>query len=503
MANARPLSAIGIFSVAFMALLVGHLLLKAYMPNAAIGGIGFLAIVLIFSYVLFIRRDPFGFVMVIYICSHFNYANNQGGLWNLIAFGLLGIYVVLRKPVGEFRRPDYLLFLLLGIFILWNLLGWVLKNPMPVVPRLQGVATFFGLILMFYLAGNLTLSKERFRLFLTVTFVMLIYQFLVALNQRYFIMPLNTPLLGGYSDIGTTITPATVDTPGTFTNFELFSEYAVLLASLLIPLLASSVTKRELGFGISRLATMLLICFMIPMMTSTRAAVILLVFVVVAYFLIFSTRIFSVIDRFGRQLASLFVLAMIIPVVGVYVGLGHLEKDFSNLSPTRFTVQSVISGKAINRGALTSLALARMDSESWWLGYGYGIPRSNRWAWLGVDQKEVKISGFHSLYLSLPMLYGWIGSFAFLAMVILTGGRCALTALRYRRRRTFHVVLAVGFSLFWLVFLADEYKISILRTPNYHMLFWIWLGLSNALLKTIRQDDKTRVAKPTVRRKSL
>jgi len=439
MARARPLGAIGVFSVAFMALFAGHLLLKVYMPNAAIGGLGFLAIALIFSYVLFIRRDPFGFVMIIYICSHFSYADNQGGLWNLMAFGLLSIYVVLRKPVSEFQRPDYTLFLLLGTFIFWNLLDWVFKNPLPVVPRVKGVAAFLGFILIFYLAGNLSLSKERLRLFLTVTFVMLIYQFLVALNQRYFIMPLNTPLLGGYSDIGTTITPATVDTPGTLMHFELFSEYAVLLACLLIPLLSSSITKRKLGFGVPRLAIMLLICFTIPMLTSTRSAAILLVFVIGVYFLLFPLKIFSVIDRFGRQLASLFALAMILPVVGVYVGLEHLEKDFSDLSTTQFTVESVTSGKSINRGGLVSIALERIDSESWWAGYGYSIPRSNRWAWFGVDpaQREVRIAGFHSLYLSLPMLYGWIGSLVFLAMIVATAGRCSLAALRYQEERSF------------------------------------------------------------------
>jgi len=64
-------------------------------------------------------------------------------------------------------------------------------------------------------------------------------------------------------------------------------------------------------------------------------------------------------------------------------------------------------------------------------------------------------------------------------------------------------VFLVGFSLFWFVFLVDEYKISILRNPNYHMLFWIWLGLSNALLKTIRQDEGVKTTEPSVRRKML
>jgi hypothetical protein len=94
------------------------------------------------------------------------------------------------------------------------------------------------------------------------------------------------------------------------------------------------------------------------------------------------------------------------------------------------------------------------------------------------------------------MIYGWIGSVAFLSMILLTGYRLATTALRHRKRKSYLVVLTAALAIFWFVFLADQYKISILRNPAYQMMFWIWLGLSNALLKTIHYSLPTKKAAP-------
>jgi hypothetical protein len=95
------------------------------------------------------------------------------------------------------------------------------------------------------------------------------------------------------------------------------------------------------------------------------------------------------------------------------------------------------------------------------------------------------------------MVYGWIGSFAFLSMVVITAVRLFRVSWKYRKRESFLMVLAVGFTMFWFIFLVDQYKISILRAPNYHMMFWIWLGLSNAVVKTIRYE-KQEISAPAL-----
>lgn len=501
MARERALTATALLATVILAQLAGHLLLKYYMPNAVVGGIGFLLIGLIFYYVLFVRRDPFGFILLVYVSSHFTYANNQGGLWNLMTFGILALYLVVNPRSGDFRQRDRVMYALLWVFILWNVLGWGVRNPVPIIDELMGIAAFFGFILMFHLASNMVITKERFRLFLLVTFIMLPYEFMVDLIQRYQLLRWNTPLIGSYTEQGSTLIYGTTNAWGTLVHFELMGEYGVLLACLLIPLLSSSLTQRELRFGSNRIVIMIFSCLAIIMLATNRSATILLVLAIAVYYLVLPMRVFSAIDRVGRQLKLILVLALLLPVIGVYIGLHTLEEKFSTLSGEKFSVEGVVSGKDINRGTTVAMGLNRLQKESWWVGYGFGTPRSNVWAWYGVDPRErssMGTAGFHSLYLSLPELYGWVGALAFLAMIVVTAFRSFTTSMRYRRRKSFLIVLAVGFTMFWGVFLMNEYKIDILRNPNYHMLFWIWLGLANSVIKTIRYEkqEKSTTAHP-------
>ena len=489
----RTLSASGIVVVSFLALLAGHLLLKYYMPNSAVGGLGFALVGLIFFYVLFIRRDPFGFVLVVYICSHFAFGDNQGGLWNLMTFGILAAYLVANRRPERFPRSDPVMTALIAVFILWNILGWGINNPLSLVPRLQGVAALFGFVLMFRLTSNMTITKERARLFLSIAFFILIYELVVALDQHYALIKWNTPFLGSYTAKGSSIIHRVTFSPGSLHNFELLAEYGAIMTGLLVPLLSSSLTQQELRFGSSRIIIMIVAALLCIILTGDRSGAILFSLVNAAYLLVLPLGLFAPIDRVGRQFRILMIAAFLLPLVGAYFGLSNLEHKFSDLSGEKFSITRIVSGKDINRGALVSMGLRRLGSRSWWVGYGYGVPRSNRWAWFGVDPKthSIMLDDFHSLYLTLPELYGWIGALAFLSMVVVTGFRAVTTSLRYRQRKSFLIPMSIGFAMMWGVFLTNEYKITVLRDPNYYMIFWIWLGLTNAVIRTIRYQTPT------------
>ncbi|NOT10827.1 MAG: hypothetical protein HOP23_03170 [Methylococcaceae bacterium] len=504
MAKIKTLTAVGILILTFLAQIFGHLLLKNYMPNAAVGGVGFVLVALLFTYVLFIRRDVFGFILIVYICSHFSYADNQGGLWNLMTFGVLVIFFFvsdIQKQEG-FLQKDYPMSILIGIFLLWNFAGWAIKNPMPLVSMLEGIAALLGFLLMFKLSSNVRITPDRVRLFLTVSFFMVLYQFAVALNQRYMLVDWNTPLIGNYSKFGSLLEGDELDnkeaiTSGTLRHFELFGEYGLLLTCLLLPLLSASTTQKVIRFGSNRVVIMIFLCIAFIMLTSNRAAAVLLVLAIAFFYVLFAIRLFSSIDRVGNQAKVIIVVAVLVPIIGVYVGLDQIIKDFSDLAPrlAKLSIGGVVSGEDINRGELVSAGALRLKSESWMFGYGYGIPQSNQWAWFGVDtfKHDVGVTDLHSLYLSLPELFGWVGSLAFVSMIVITEFRLFIVSLKYRRKNSFLLVLALGFTMFWGVFLVNEYKISIFRNPNYQMLFWIWLGLSNSLVKTIYLEKLSSV----------
>lgn len=489
----RSMSTPAILFYAMASLLAGHLLLREYMPNPAVGGVGFIMLVMILGYVLFKRNDVFAFAMIIYICSHFSYADNQGGLWALLAGILLGVRLAFGHRV-ELRRKDTLLIGLLAILVLWNALGWVLRNPMPYVDRLQSAGAFLGFVLMFYFVGTLAMTHRRLRMFLLITFVLFAYQILITINQRYAVFNWNTPLIGAYSEGMGAITYKSTNAWGTLRHSELVGEYGALFWALLIPILSCSLIQREVRFSQWWIIATMFMALILIAITSTRSAALLAALAVAMYLPLLGTGAFRSVDRFGRQIQLAIVLALLIPAVGFYVGLDTLEQNFAELKGTVFTTESVASGKALNRGNLFVVAMERLMRESWFIGFGFGSARSNIWAWTGIDPSRVQssISDFHSLYLSLPFVFGWIGSAAFVGLLVLTFWRAWRTALRYSKRRNVLVPVALGFAVFWGVLILDQFKISVLRVPSYHMLYWTWLGLSTSVVRTLTSQPALR-----------
>lgn len=494
--STRPLGLTGVLTMSALCLISGHLLLKEYMPNAAFGALGFMLVALLLYYVLVQRNDVFGFVMVIYVGSYFSFADNQGGLWNLMTFGMLAGYWAIGRRTEKTPGLDLLAGVLLAVLIFNNVMGWVLKSPVPVVLIGQGAAAFFGFVLMFITLKKIPLTDERVSLFLKVTGVMLVYLIIVALNQRYALVNLNTPLLGAYQKGQGFITYGSTNAQGTFRHSELFGEYAVMMFALLLPLSSSTAAQANLRMRLLYLIVMVFACLAIVLLTSTRSAALLAAAVLAINYAVFILRPIRAINAVRRQVPLAMVIVLAVVVAGAYIGLNSIREDFADLGGEKFSVENVASGKSINRGPLIQFALKRLESDSWWVGHGWGTPRSNLWAWVGYDpETRQTFADYHNLYLSLPMVYGWFGSIAFVALIGYTWLRVSLAAWQYRRTPSPLVVLCFGFAVAWLIFLVDQYKISILRNANYQMLFWIWLALSHALVDTLRSKQSSAAEK--------
>jgi O-Antigen ligase len=479
----KNVSATKLLIISGILLIVGHLLLQQYMPNVAVGGLG---------YILFFRNNIFGFIMIIYICSHFSYGDGHGGLWNIVAFTVLSLYFLAGRQKPEIRQPNGVIKLLLTTFIFFNIIGWLLKNPMPILPLVKGSCAFMGYMLIYSVASKIEITAARVRIFLSITFFLLLYQVAVSLIQYYSLLNITSPLVGGNTlemDKIPSYSSVRHEPLGTIGHFELCSEYALLMICISIPLLSSSTTRTELKFNYVALSIMIFACISIIILTSMRGAFILAVLVTTFYYIVFSLRIFNSIDNITQQIKIILLVIFLLPAVSVYIGIKEFEKDFSRLDTKKMNVENVVSGKSINRGGLADYALDRMNSESWFIGYGSGTVRSNQWAWFGFDptKRESNIADFHNLYVSLPMVYGWIGSFAFIGIIVVTFFRLLSVTLKYRKKRSFLLVLSFGLTIMWGAFMAHEYKISILRNANYQMLFWIWLGLSASVVKTIKE----------------
>jgi len=165
-------------------------------------------------------------------------------------------------------------------------------------------------------------------------------------------------------------------------------------------------------------------------------------------------------------------------------GTKSSKEDFEQLNQTSFSIQSVISGESINRYETFVQALKRLNSQSWFFGSGLGPLESNKIAWWGYSEDTPYID-FHNLYYSLPMIYGYIGSFIFLFIIL----RTIFLSMKSRIKisKGFYLKsMLIYMPFFWMLFLLDEWKISMLRNNNYHMLVWMFLGLNMAMIKTLK-----------------
>jgi hypothetical protein len=221
------------------------------------------------------------------------------------------------------------------------------------------------------------------------------------------------------------------------------------------------------------------------LMSRSRSVIILLII----YYLMLGFYLFFIAGRRGtskiKLLIGVLVILIIFKVISSLIGTQYLVNRLTSVNTSNITVESVLSGEAINRDYAFSFFYKRLKDKSWWLGYGWGSNYSNRVAWF--VNPDVLRSGYHSLYFSLPMLFGWLGSLAFLAIFFITLKRLYVM-LRGNAKIFFLNPFALSLFFMMLFFLVNEYKIEALRLPHYFMVIWIWLGMANATYFTYKQE---------------
>jgi hypothetical protein len=484
--GSRPLSAAGVLSVAFVSLVVGHLALPTIFPVVVINALGLILLGLMLSHVLLNRRDVFGFILIIFLASHFNYAPNQGGAFNLVAFVLLAAFL-LRFGIHETEKSDVTITLLLGIFVVFNLLGWIFINPAPIGAITLGAMSLLGYILMFYVVSNLNITTSRLRNLLIIISVIVLYNFIVSLNHHYSVIKLATPLLALTKELFY----ATTNAFGIFGNSSVNGEYSMMTFAFLVPLMRASLLRRELGLRSGLLVVVAMVCLATIIISNTRGSSIL-----AASFVLIYLFLFGIFYRRARgvltNLTIILALCGLLLLFGSVLGLSNLERDFQTVGD--LSTEAVISGKAVNRYGIWQAGWTRLMHESWLIGYGHGIPTSNSLAWgakagfAGFGAASIEEHHLHNLYLSLPMLYGWAGASAFLLIIFVTIGRLIRVVTTYDSRH-YLVAVCLGFLIAWLGFLVEELKSGVMvQAPHYAMIVWIWLGLSNAAVKTLKTE---------------
>jgi O-antigen ligase len=496
-ATRREMGAAAILATIFGCLLVGHLAIAAYFPSVAVNAVGVVVVALIIGRVLFVKNDMYSALLIIFFCSQFNFANNQGGLFNLVAFLLLAIYLAVKPGIRETTRgTDTTIMSLLIILSASNLLGLILRNPMPLFIKCLEIAAFSGFMLAFHFASSLRLTKARLRVFLIVASVMAAYNFAISMNQRYSVIQLDTPLLGLTEDLFY----ATTNAFGVFGSASSSGQYTMLLLALILPLLAASASRTALKLSPISFVPVVVICGLTLILSNMRAASLEAVLVVIIYTVMFSLRHRRHFRNSKYLNMASAALIVVLATVGVWFNLDNIERELQQVEVQG--VESVESGKAINRFGPWQFGMDRLAREGFIVGYGHGTAESNQIAWGIIATRAAgrySTGGhLHNLYLALPMMYGWSGALAYVLLHLVVFFRL-LGAVRRYPFSILSNIACLGFLMSLGFFLIDEVKSgNAVQSINYPMIMWIWLGLGLAAWRTLKAEvaEAARSRKP-------
>lgn len=481
----RPATVWSILFVAIIFLALAHLAVKEYFPNPAMWVIGAMGIVAIGVTWLLAKKDDFAFLLVVFVCVHFSFADAQGGFWSYVVCAVFFAAALLNYRMNiHIFSVHWTASIFLLIFLMHQFLGLIL-NPYSLVSNIQATVVTLSQVIVFYYCASQKINEANLKRLLSVWFTVVCWVFVIALNQKYQWVISTSPLLPQrFRAMSINSIAAISSIPaGSFQNSELFAEYFCIV--FVISLVIINYAKNLAGLRIKKIFTMFVILISLAslMMGASRAAVILAI-VAAAYLMIFP---FVLTPSFG-SLKKLVILVLVLSFSGILVwkagslfALNDMIKDFEDLHPSKINTENVISGKGLNRSFTGAYNL--LDRESWLVGKGYNLPENNTTS-LGLRKGA---SDYHSLYVCIPFFYGWGGAAALVLLIMATWLRIFISYFKNKKLPNALVPIAMGFSIIWGVFLLDQYKISVTRNPSYFLMVWMLLGWTHAFANSMRK----------------
>lgn len=488
--NDNSASVRGLLLLSLFFLATAHLCIKALFPNPVFWLIGAAAIVVVGAWWYFAHKDDFGFLLVVFACTHFGFANNQGGLWSYVLCAVLLIMIFSqRRPAIRLSSVPRGISVLLFLFLTMQLIGTAL-NPCSLVSNIQATVVAFSHVLVFYYCASQQMTASRLKRLLSIWFAIVCWVFVMALNQRYQWVITESPLLPHRS---LTAAGSFGDTPvASFGTSELCAEYFCIVFALSLVIISH--LKELVGLRIRLIFPLLMIFLSLAgiVMSGSRAAALLAVAAIA--FLLFNTIVVS--NQKIRRLSvysPLFLFGgFFLLMFGKFFFLDGMIGDFEQLDLSQTNMKTIITGEAINRSTVFDAAVQEFSEKSFWIGYGYNLPQNNRQN-MGIE-KEDRIADFHNLYLSLPIFYGWIGATAYVLLLLHAGLRIYMCYVRARKLNHFLTPIALGLAIVWGIFLLDQYKIGATREPCYFLLTWFWLGWTHSVANSMRVQPADRVS---------
>ncbi|QPH39936.1 O-antigen ligase family protein [Pedobacter endophyticus] len=437
-----------------------------------------LLLVIFLFFISLYKKDYFSFLMQLFICNHYTYGYEIGGTFNLAATIALVAYLLnygssyfaetsLKKPI-----------LLLTVIFLFIQCCSLIYSRTPTSLKISSAACLFNFFFLFYYASKIQLDADKYIKIIQVTGIYFCFMFVNALNQRYeyFLSPFDF-----FPNVGPNATWE-LDIPraaGTLGNFEYYAEYSISLIALCLPGVLSGsyskVSKKFMFFCIGLLGLALLAI----VLSGTRSSILLLPFLVILTIFLLAKRTSFKNLAIGAAGVTLF---FIINSIHTIVDFSIFTKRSEEVDMKHVTLESVMSGKDMNRGEIFAYGFEKMQKANLFLGEGFFTNR-NQYVITHFDKIDPNgIPDYHNLYMSAVVLWGYLGALILIFFFFFSLYRGFRLYFKLKKQDFFLVDLLLGFNLLFLFFMVNQFKIQFIRDANYFMLTLILLAFYNSLI---------------------
>ena len=475
---------ISIFLKFFVIFLVAHLTHNSSNMIAITG------IVLTFgiSYIFFLtNRDVFAFITLVFAGSHFfNFGAGYGGTFNHVALAGIGFTIIFFSKYKEIKGNSLFVGFLLFVFVLWNILGWVFRSPVPLYKLIFGVSAFFGFILIFLVLSKIALTKERLKLFIGITSLMSFWAMLISINTYFKLININSPFL---ISTNRRFEHAWSIQSGTFENHELYGEFGMLTFFLLIPFaLLQKQTFKQLNLNKTIFWIGLISSFFNALFSFSKALYIELpigIGIMVIFITVIKVKTVNRNLNFIKYLSAIMLIVLLIQPILPFEQIISERYSKGDNTVSNF-YQDPITGKGTSREQSYTLGLARLNSDPWIIGFGWAPGREQRYAWFDNPDNMTWKADFHNLYYSAVPIFGWIGMVAFLFLILTITTQLFKLLIRFKNTDHYLVPFVVGLIFVFVFFLLDQWKINATRDAHYFMMVMIWLGIASSTINTLK-----------------
>jgi len=431
-------------------------------------------------------KTVFSLIIISFIISHFRIYDVFGSLAFVVATILLAEMIIKKKTLYELKYKDNSLRMQLTVLIIFNLLGWIVKSRLNLFNYFMAGLAFFILLLLFNISSKLSLDFSKLNVIIYLIIILSVYGLFTSLINGLGVSPIKTPIFGGYQYIvdflknhranlfGQTYV-SMIDRPS--------GELGLIYFSFLFTIYLhynSLVNKINLNRWYLLVGVISAFFLCIVEFSKSHTIVLFLAFLTILTTSKILLRL-KVTFPIGKIFSFCMVMIMFYFVSQSFVKYDYIFYRFEQ-QPELFenVYKDPLKASNTSRSESWGLAYDYISKNSFIIGYGYANGSKNRIAWLGPDNVNYPKLDYHNFIYSLIPIFGWFGAISFLLIILISIKRVFSTSrdtsilLSYR-------VISLAFFYLMLFFMLGELSICAFTSPHYMVLFFILLGICNAL----------------------